>query len=176
MVNNLPAVWETWIRSLGWKDPLKPGMETYSSILACVPGAPSSLAPPRAPPRVSPQLLPSSSGLLLALLPGSSPRFSRPACSCASARPTPIFHLRSSSGRKTILISAPCSRLRSYSSSPSEEVLFFSSLSAYPHLLPVLLSWLFLPLLQAGTAPRSDCAGVPEEVGGPQPPVHAALR
>ena len=34
MVNNLPAVWETWIRSLGWKDHLKKGMETYSSILA----------------------------------------------------------------------------------------------------------------------------------------------
>ena len=34
MVKNLPAVWETWVRSLGWKDPLEKGMATYSSILA----------------------------------------------------------------------------------------------------------------------------------------------
>ena len=34
MVKNLPAIQETWVRSLGWKDPLKKGMATYSSILA----------------------------------------------------------------------------------------------------------------------------------------------
>ena len=34
MVKNLPAMWETWIRSLGWTDPPKEGMETHSSILA----------------------------------------------------------------------------------------------------------------------------------------------
>ena len=34
LVKNLPAVWETWVRSLGWKDPLEKGMATYSSILA----------------------------------------------------------------------------------------------------------------------------------------------
>ena len=33
-VKNLPAVWETWVRSLGWEDPLEEGMATYSSILA----------------------------------------------------------------------------------------------------------------------------------------------
>ena len=36
-VENLPAmwpVWETWVRSLGWEDPLKEGMATHSSILA----------------------------------------------------------------------------------------------------------------------------------------------
>ena len=31
---NLPAMWETWVRSLGWKDPLEMGMTTYSSIFA----------------------------------------------------------------------------------------------------------------------------------------------
>ena len=31
---NLPAMWETWVRSLGWEDPLEEGMATYSSILA----------------------------------------------------------------------------------------------------------------------------------------------
>ena len=31
---NLPAMWETWVRPLGWEDPLKEGMETHSSILA----------------------------------------------------------------------------------------------------------------------------------------------
>ena len=34
MVKNLPAVWETWVRSLGWEDPLEEGMATCSSILA----------------------------------------------------------------------------------------------------------------------------------------------
>ena len=34
MVKNLPAMQETWIRSLGWEDPLEKGMATHSSILA----------------------------------------------------------------------------------------------------------------------------------------------
>ena len=34
MVKNLPAVWETWVRSLGQEDPLEKGMATHSSILA----------------------------------------------------------------------------------------------------------------------------------------------
>ena len=34
MVKNLPATQETWVRSLGWKDSLKKGMATHSSILA----------------------------------------------------------------------------------------------------------------------------------------------
>ena len=33
-VKNPPAMQETWVRSLGWKDPLKEGMATHSSILA----------------------------------------------------------------------------------------------------------------------------------------------
>ena len=35
MVKNLPAVQETWVQSLGWKDTLEKGMATHSSILAC---------------------------------------------------------------------------------------------------------------------------------------------
>ena len=35
MVKNLPAMQETWIQPLGWKDPLEKGMATHSSILAC---------------------------------------------------------------------------------------------------------------------------------------------
>ena len=34
MVKNLPAVQETWVRSLGWEDALEKGMATHSSILA----------------------------------------------------------------------------------------------------------------------------------------------
>ena len=34
LVKNLPAVWETWVRSLGWEDPLERGKATHSSILA----------------------------------------------------------------------------------------------------------------------------------------------
>ena len=34
MVKNLPAVQETQVQTLGWKDPLEKGMATLSSILA----------------------------------------------------------------------------------------------------------------------------------------------
>ena len=34
MVKNPPAIRETWVRSLGWEDPLEEGMGTHSSILA----------------------------------------------------------------------------------------------------------------------------------------------
>ena len=33
-VKNLPALQETWVRSLGWENPLEEGMATHSSILA----------------------------------------------------------------------------------------------------------------------------------------------
>ena len=33
-VKNLPAMWETWVQSLGWEDPLEKGMTAHSSILA----------------------------------------------------------------------------------------------------------------------------------------------
>jgi len=34
MVKNSPAVWETWVQSLGQEDPLDKGMAFHSSILA----------------------------------------------------------------------------------------------------------------------------------------------
>ena len=34
MVKNLPAMWETWVQSLGGEDPLEKLMVTHSSILA----------------------------------------------------------------------------------------------------------------------------------------------
>ena len=34
MVKNLPAVWETWVQSLGWEDPVEDGMVTHSGILS----------------------------------------------------------------------------------------------------------------------------------------------
>ena len=33
-VKNLPAIQETWVRSLGWEDPLEVGMATHSSVPA----------------------------------------------------------------------------------------------------------------------------------------------
>ena len=33
MVKRLPAVRETWVRSLGWEDPLEKEMATHSSTL-----------------------------------------------------------------------------------------------------------------------------------------------
>ena len=34
LVKNLPAMWETWVPSLGWEDPLEKGTATHSSFLA----------------------------------------------------------------------------------------------------------------------------------------------
>ena len=34
LVNNLPAMQETWVQSLDWEDPLEKGKATHSSILA----------------------------------------------------------------------------------------------------------------------------------------------
>ena len=34
LIKNLPAMQETWVRSLGWEDPLEKGMATHSNILA----------------------------------------------------------------------------------------------------------------------------------------------
>ena len=49
MVKNLPAIQETWVRSLGWEDPLQKRMATHSSSLAWripwteEPGGPQSI-------------------------------------------------------------------------------------------------------------------------------------
>ena len=34
MVKHLPAVWDTWVQSLGWEDPLAKGMATQSTTVA----------------------------------------------------------------------------------------------------------------------------------------------
>ena len=34
LVKNPPAMWETWVLSLGWEDPLEKGKATHSSIPA----------------------------------------------------------------------------------------------------------------------------------------------
>ena len=34
VVKNPPAMQETWVRSLGWEDPLEKGKATHSSVLA----------------------------------------------------------------------------------------------------------------------------------------------
>ena len=33
-VKDLPAMWEIWVQSLGWEDPLEKGKATHSSVLA----------------------------------------------------------------------------------------------------------------------------------------------
>ena len=35
LVKSVPAMWETWVESLGWEDPLEKRTATHSSILAC---------------------------------------------------------------------------------------------------------------------------------------------
>ena len=35
LVKNLPVMWENWVRSLSWGDPLEKGTAILSSILAC---------------------------------------------------------------------------------------------------------------------------------------------
>ena len=43
-VKNLPVIWETWVRSLGWEDILEKEVATHSSILAWrIPGEPGGL-------------------------------------------------------------------------------------------------------------------------------------
>ena len=34
LVKNPPAMWETWVQSLDWEDPLEKGKATHSRILA----------------------------------------------------------------------------------------------------------------------------------------------
>ena len=43
LVKNLPAMQETWVRSLGQEDPLEKGMATHSSI-PCLENSMDSLA------------------------------------------------------------------------------------------------------------------------------------
>ena len=53
MVKNLPAMQETWVRSLGQEDPLEKGRATHSGILAWKipwteePGGPQSMGSQR---------------------------------------------------------------------------------------------------------------------------------
>ena len=35
LVKNPPAIRETWVQSLSWKDPLEKGKAMHSSVLAC---------------------------------------------------------------------------------------------------------------------------------------------
>ena len=42
LVKNLPAMWETWVQSQGWKDPLEKGKATHSSILDWIHGVAKS--------------------------------------------------------------------------------------------------------------------------------------
>ena len=49
LVTNLPAMQETWVLSLGWKDPLEKGKASHSSILAWrIPWAVQSVGSQRA--------------------------------------------------------------------------------------------------------------------------------
>ena len=34
LVKNPPVMWDTWVGSLGWEDPLEKGKATHSSVLA----------------------------------------------------------------------------------------------------------------------------------------------
>ena len=49
MVKRLSAMWETWVRSLGWEDPLEKEMAAHSSSLAwrILPGRLQSLGSQR---------------------------------------------------------------------------------------------------------------------------------
>ena len=45
LLKNLPVMWETWVLSLGWEDPLEKEIATHSSIFAWrIPGTERSLA------------------------------------------------------------------------------------------------------------------------------------
>ena len=38
VVQRLPTMWETWVRSLGWEDPLEKEIANHSSTLGELPG------------------------------------------------------------------------------------------------------------------------------------------
>ena len=44
MVKSLPAVWETWVQSLGWEDPLEKGMAGYPLQYSCLENSTYSVA------------------------------------------------------------------------------------------------------------------------------------
>ena len=43
LVNNPPAMQETWVGSLGWEDPLEKGMATQSCLDSCLDEEPGGL-------------------------------------------------------------------------------------------------------------------------------------
>ena len=48
LVKNLPTMWEPWVRSLGWEDPLEKRGATHSSVLAWrIPWTVRSMQPER---------------------------------------------------------------------------------------------------------------------------------
>ena len=54
LVNNLPAMWETWVQSLGWEDLLGKGKVTHTSILAWrIPWTVQSMGDARSKTRLS---------------------------------------------------------------------------------------------------------------------------
>ena len=54
LVKNLPAMWETWVQSLGWEDPLGKGKVTHTSILAWrIPWTVQSMGDARSKTRLS---------------------------------------------------------------------------------------------------------------------------
>ena len=36
LVKNLLAMWDTWVQSLGWENPLEKGKGIHFSVLACI--------------------------------------------------------------------------------------------------------------------------------------------
>ena len=44
VVKNPSAMWETWVQSEGWEDPLEKRKATHSSVLACVTKSQTGLA------------------------------------------------------------------------------------------------------------------------------------
>ena len=59
VVKNLTSMWETWVRSLGWEDPLEKEMATHSIILAWIfprieePGGQQSIGLQKSPTQLS---------------------------------------------------------------------------------------------------------------------------
>ena len=48
LLKNLPAMWETWVQSLGWEDALEKGKVTHSNILVWrIPGTASFMGSQR---------------------------------------------------------------------------------------------------------------------------------
>ena len=96
-LKRLPAMWETWLRPLGWEDPLEKEMATHSSILAWrIPWTEEQIDPLKPLPRIN--QYPISKESFHGIKPMIGHYKSQRPISCNSSCNTPILLMRKPEG------------------------------------------------------------------------------